>query len=327
MMLRARITAVALTACAAALAATHAGGSAVMPRSVATFALAAQPDDSSAVRRSSVGVPDLRGRLTALDPADPMAYFELAEEVAFEIRAPAGQRLARELFVLAFEIDRRSPEPLGLGPSVALALADLAATPAERRWLRTLAAALAAGDAAEPDARPAALPRLAPSDAATPEEDAITLALMLSDALAGEGRRVRDAVVRLAERSNLPIDPEQSRFDRGYAEVRRIAAAAGVSDNDAFVAARALADAIAGLGGEDEPMEAIEAVLRVQAQLAGAAASTWGGQRRIDRGAPLYDVTPDTLAATFDIDPRRTVWRPAQRTDPLAGEWVTPSDD
>jgi hypothetical protein len=76
-------------------------------------------------------------RLEALSPADPMAYFELAEEVADTAGGEAQLALARHLFGLAGALD-----PQRLGRSACLAIADLEPNEYARRRLLALGALL-----------------------------------------------------------------------------------------------------------------------------------------------------------------------------------------
>ncbi len=69
-------------------------------------------------------VPDLEERLTALTPAEPRAYFELAEEIVEESRAREDVALARRLFGLAGRLD-----PDRYAASSLLALAELRSEP------------------------------------------------------------------------------------------------------------------------------------------------------------------------------------------------------
>src|SRR5262245_1831352 len=79
-------------------------------------------------------------RLEALKPAEPLAYFELAEEVA-DVAADAQQReLARHLFALAGMLDTKR-----LGRSACLAIADLEENAVVKRRLLALASLLASG--------------------------------------------------------------------------------------------------------------------------------------------------------------------------------------
>lgn len=77
-------------------------------------------------------------RLASLSPADPIRYFELAEEVVDVERDEGAFELARTLYALAGRLD-----PWRLAGSACLALADLEAAPARRD--RLLALGLAHG--------------------------------------------------------------------------------------------------------------------------------------------------------------------------------------
>ncbi|MHC4589637.1 MAG: hypothetical protein ACYTAQ_09945 [Planctomycetota bacterium] len=76
-------------------------------------------------------------RLEALSPADPMAYFELAEEVADTAGSESQVALARHLFGLAGALD-----PQRLGRSACLAIADLEPNEYAKRRLLALGALL-----------------------------------------------------------------------------------------------------------------------------------------------------------------------------------------
>jgi hypothetical protein len=80
---------------------------------------------------------DWTERLEELRPAFPMAYFELAEEIADQADGGAERALARRLFGLAGVLDRDR-----LGRSACLALADLAEQEHDRRRLLALASLL-----------------------------------------------------------------------------------------------------------------------------------------------------------------------------------------
>lgn len=99
--------------------------------------------DSAWISQSPIR--DLRARLDALTPDDPQGVFDLAEELAVESDTPHGRALARRLFSLAYEFDRSQPRPIGLGPSVSLALASISPREDERRWLLALAISLDPG--------------------------------------------------------------------------------------------------------------------------------------------------------------------------------------
>ena len=79
-------------------------------------------------------------RLELLTPEDPLAYFELGEEVQDAATTRQERALARALFGLAGLLDRAT-----LGRSAALAIASLEETPLAKRRLEAAAALLGAG--------------------------------------------------------------------------------------------------------------------------------------------------------------------------------------
>lgn len=79
-------------------------------------------------------------RLELLAPEDPLAYFELGEEVQDAATTRQERALARALFGLAGLLDRAA-----LGRSAALAIASLEETPLAKRRLEAAAALLGAG--------------------------------------------------------------------------------------------------------------------------------------------------------------------------------------
>lgn len=81
--------------------------------------------------------PDWSARLAALDPARPVDYFELAEEIADGATGESDKQLARHLFGLAGTL-----APDTFGRSAALAQASLASDERQRRTLLALASLL-----------------------------------------------------------------------------------------------------------------------------------------------------------------------------------------
>src|SRR5262245_15716404 len=81
--------------------------------------------------------PPWDARLEALRPSQPMAYFELAEEISDTARTAQEQEVARHLFAMAGALD-----PVHLGRSACLALADLEENALVKRRLTALASLL-----------------------------------------------------------------------------------------------------------------------------------------------------------------------------------------
>ncbi|MCA9310800.1 MAG: hypothetical protein KDA21_06315 [Phycisphaerales bacterium] len=259
------------------------------------------------------GVVNLDERLAALSPDNPIAYFELAEEVAYEMPDVGGRRLARHLYVLAFEADRNAPRPLGLGRSVCIALADMSTQPDERRWLFALAAVL--GDTTtsvnwDPQIRDA-----------TSTETAMALAEALGYFRAMDYRKahrllIRDDVEALFNQYDHVV--EQGRDINfmttdaiGCPECRnsRVVRSGGTRENPYRLCATCGGNPGPRLSGDE-----FLAQLRLESVLLNANHHSWSAQVTVDGGEPLRDVEPDELAASFSVDPTRFYWHPGTRT-------------
>lgn len=268
--------------------------------------MAPEPE-AAAEDRNWRGVINLDARLSALTPHEPIGYFELAEEVAYEMSDVGGRRLARRLYVLAFEADRASPRPAGLGRSVCIALADMSSRADERRWLYALAAVL--GDTTEavnwdPQIR----------DTAS-GETSVSLAEALGYFRAQDYRKahrllVRDDVSALLDQYSHVVergrDLEAMTDDAiGCIECRnsRIVRTGGSRERPYRICATC--------GGNPGPrLSSSEfiAQLRLESVLLNANHHSWSAQLTVDGGEPLRDVDPDELAASFGVDPAAFFW-------------------
>ncbi len=129
-------------------------------------------------------------RLSALEPANPLDYFELGEEILDALPGDVdAQRLARQLFGTAGRLDR-----VGLGASAALAIATLTTDELERERLNAVAMML--------DTDPKDIKLAGP----LPTLDAET-SLKLSEALggfrSGRGQRLRSIMGDQSRRTIL----------------------------------------------------------------------------------------------------------------------------
>lgn len=129
-------------------------------------------------------------RLSALEPANPLDYFELGEEILDALPGDVdAQRLARQLFGTAGRLDR-----VGLGASAALAIATLTTDELERERLNAVAMML--------DTDPKDVKLTGP----LPALDAET-SLKLSEALggfrSGRGQRLRSIMGDQSRRTIL----------------------------------------------------------------------------------------------------------------------------
>ncbi|MBX3355616.1 MAG: hypothetical protein KF724_07950 [Phycisphaeraceae bacterium] len=152
--------------------------------------------------------PTVEQRLAALEPARPMEYFTLAEEVEARARTPEERDLARELYGLAGALD-----PEGLGASAALALASLADRPAERSKFIRLSMALRGGSEARQGVR-----------ASSPQ--AALFGELLAAYRRGQGARARELLAN-PEVSEM-VELHGDHFEGGAAGLRN--AIAGLRD-------------------------------------------------------------------------------------------------
>lgn len=259
-------------------------------------------------------------RLAALRPAQPEAYFLLAEEVADA--ALTDERLtatATTLFTLAFELDRRRG-PTPLAASACIALAHLQRSEADRRWLRALAGSI--------DRRYAATDWNVPAGRAAADQTAYKAATVLGLARSGDGPAAR----------KLMDEPDVAALLRDYERAMGTTQGTGAlfrlnktidawpcpqcgnervtrGPGDAGPESKLCATCRGNPGPELTEAELI-AQLRFEATLLSGIQRSWAAQVAADLGAPLRDPDPAELAPTLGVDATRTLWR--------NGAWVAP---
>lgn len=258
---------------------------------------------------------DWAQRLVSLHPQEPMAYFELGEEVMAESSSAEDTALARSLFALAYDLDREGGGRLG--PSVCLALASLAESEEDRRVLAALAA-LVGGESL-------ALTQLAPPagapGAAASDEVAHSLAVALGHYRAGEYDRAsalldRPEVDALLESYDSLLAGAASRIRRearSKPSCRECRNQRVVRDGSSDESVR-LCPTCGGNPGPVLDTLSLVRLLRVEAMLL-AADRSWSEQIAADGGAPLPEWDASTLAARFGADASRPFWR--------EGRWVS----
>ncbi len=281
---------------------------AAMTLSLLTFGAFGQSGGTSAL---PAGVEE---QLEALRPDEPREYFLLAEELAYDDPNPGLEDVARRLFVLAFELDRRRGGTR-LGPAACLALADLSPRVDERRWLRAVAAALrgerAAGEAVAEEIL---------------SETALALAEALGRFRAGEYRRAQmileradvsrllrryeDALEKGIEWILLELETEPVCRECGN---RRIVPA----DLDPSAEHR-LCYTCEGTPGPDLTDTQLVEQLRLESLLLEGGTNSWAAHALAGGGEPLRDVDPAAVVAWFNVDPARSIRRD--------GAWVAPSE-
>jgi hypothetical protein len=277
----------------------------------------------------------IAARLAALSPDDPMAYFTLGEDLGYAHDAsPALRRLARELLLIAASIDREGGSPMGLDRSAALALADLAETEAERRWLRATAEALAI------EGRSADAALLWPVDTAAVGSDDLHLrvAETLARARANDGIRVQRELARAPVQRTLLLAGVPA------SEVRGIMAELGIvagtrqcpgCRNERAVRERTsdgrmvltLCPVCGGNPGAQLSGPQYLEHLRAEALVLRVEADDWSTDLFLSNSQPLNDTGFEALLRRYGVDAGAREWEASAGDQPRReprGRWARP---
>lgn len=273
----------------------------------------------------SVTVPRIDAHLASLDGTDAMAYFRLAEEVAYEIPAEPGVELARTLYVFAYELSRDESGAPTLTRSVCLGLAALEPTDSERRrWLEAIATLEAetpgVDDVAIDDADTRL--RLATALSHYRAEEFLKVRTLINrgpvqryiDGLAGDERNIMNRVMK-----DITEDTacEVCRNDRVVLDRTQ-----GGRDRDKVLCPRCQGNPGPRLSDEE-----YRQLLRFELNLLKIEPDSWAVQ--LDRAAggdPLREASPDQLPRLFVVDPRATIFRLDAKGNWRDGRWVRPLD-
>jgi predicted RNA-binding Zn-ribbon protein involved in translation (DUF1610 family) len=272
-----------------------------------------------------------RDRLEALSPADAAPYYHLGEEVAERAASAEDWRLAVELFVLAYELDRsRAEGATWVSSSACVALASCVRVEENRRWLLALAQVM--------DPRRATPEWLARPSPPTQDSSAYQAATAIGLIRSGEGVRARQllgkpevrgliersdrllirmgvgggasAIIREAERWPCPECAGQRVVRRGRPEAVEYRACPNCDGNPG----PRLSDAD------------VMAQLRFEAWLLQGRQRSWAAQVATDGGAPLLDPDPAGVSASFVVDPRLCYWRQGRWTGTPDGRMPPPPE-
>jgi hypothetical protein len=264
----------------------------------------------------------LSARLATLSPDKPEEYFRLAEEVA-ETGAAAGDAeqlaLARTLYVLTFELDRRTGHAGPLAASAAIGLAGIERLDRDRRWLAAVAGAI--------DPRYALQDWTIAAGGSISEEQAYDAATVLGLARSGDGKEAR-------RRLDKPgISETLKRYERLIGTSGETGA---LSRLDKYMSAwpcpecgnervvRRMGDrgpelrlcpTCHGNPGPELSEDELIGQLRFEAALLNGIQRSWAAQVIVDQYAPLRDPDPDELAATYRVDAQKAYWRNGGWTD------------
>ncbi len=231
-----------------------------------------------------VGEPANRweAHLAALDPTNPLAYFELAEDIADDHVNAAQRDLARHLFALAGVLD-----PTRLGRSASLALADMEDREHVKRQLLALAALLDERGGVAGWGQPVEATRISASAA-------VAVGEALSYYRRGRGSRA----LAMLETPGAMVLLEST------GDVLRGGAKRFIEDCKLY-------------RGRRKPMvteDDLRRMLQMEAAVLADIDRAWSGQLLLGRGRPLVEVDPDNLPQTLGVDTSRPYYR--------RGRWV-----
>lgn len=220
--------------------------------------------------------------LAALAPTNPLAYFELAEEIADDHVDEAQRDLARHLFALAGVLD-----PARLGRSASLALADMEDREHVKRQLLALAALL--------DERGGVAGWGQPDEAT---QISTSAAVAVGEALSYYRRGRGSRALAVLEK------PGAMALLESVGDVLRGGAKRFVEDCKLY-------------RGQRKPTlteDDLRRMLQLEAAVLAGIDRAWSGELLLGRGRPLVEVDPDNLPQTLGVDASRPYYR--------RGRWV-----
>jgi hypothetical protein len=299
---------------------------AIAALALSTALASGQPEAGSAPP-TLPAIRDLDARLSALTPDHPTAYYELGEEVAGEAVEPEHFALARQLYVLAYELDRARGQKAALGPSVCLALARIERLDEVRDWLRATAGTLDPRYVST-DWNVAAQPRASDKTALKATE---VLGLTRSgdglDAMARlEQPGVRDLLVRyeslLSEGGSTGgltrLEGQMRQWPCPECKNRRYVTRVGRDGPVVQICSTCNGDP-----GPELSQEELIAHLRFESRVLSGLQRSWSAQVASDYGVPLLDPDPAQLGATlhsrYSVVLGRPYWRQGQWTETADG--------
>lgn len=259
-----------------------------------------------------------RSRLEALDPANPEAYFRLGEDVLADADDRESTELARHLFVLTVELDRRRSAVGGpLAASACVALASQSRLERDRRWLLAIAALL--------DPRQTQTRWRQSEDAQASQETAYRAATALGLVRSGDGAEARQKLDDPAVMALL------RKYDRLFSAAGVWGGVSNLQSELALWPCREcgntrvvkrpgtppefkLCPSCNGNPGPKLSLADYLAQLRFESWLLSGIQRSWGAQLAADLGRPLRDPDPAEIAPTYDVDAGKTVFR--------NGSWV-----
>lgn len=226
-------------------------------------------------------------RLEALQPSNPLGYFELAEEISDAHAEPPGRDLARWLFAVAGTLD-----PAHLGRSACLALADHETNVQHKRRLLALASLMGAQFASH---RTIDQGGSSVAEGASGGSTSMSAAMAMSEGLShyrrGQGARALEAFRK----------PGATELLRQYESALGVT---GGTDQ--------ILDDCRHFRGAARPTLApdrLARMLRIELALLSGDDRSWASDLLLGGGQPLIEVDPDRLAETLGVNVTRVIFR------------------
>lgn len=222
--------------------------------------------------------------LETLQPAQPMRYFELAEDIADAGETDAEREIAKYLFALAGALDSER-----LGRSAALALADLEANDSVKRRLLALATLLGGGGGGASGSTNGTFTEAPPSG-----EAVLTVCEALSLYRRGRGPQAL----------SMLEDPGASALIRQYGDLLPGGYNQFVQDCRIY-------------RGDLRPILSdgeLSRMLRLEEALLAGDQRSWSSDLLVTKASPLIEIDPTRVAETLKVNPEYSIYR--------GGKWV-----
>ncbi|HED54512.1 MAG TPA: hypothetical protein ENJ00_09990 [Phycisphaerales bacterium] len=262
-------------------------------------------------------------RLERLAPDDPLAYFELAEDVTDVAGGIEDTRLAQRLYVLALSLSLDNPRAdreagFPIAASSCLGLAALERSDDRQRWLRALAGRL--------DARYAIRRWDVPERSDQNHEVPLLAAEAIGLVLSGDGALARDRlddprVAALLDRTRDVLDrPGTKASLTALMQEAQIwpcpecGNVRAVPDRNEGGRARRLCSTCRGNPGPVLDDQSFAAYISYQSVLLQGVQHSWSAELAVGGGKPLIDPEPEEVAPAYEIDPAKVYFRFGQWT-------------
>jgi hypothetical protein len=268
-------------------------------------------------------VDDLEARLAVLHPEEPLAYFLLAEEIAYEAERDSDVDLAVRLFVLAMHLDAEDGEGTHLARSSCIALRDLTTDEDLHRLLAGLEAYYANAPLAEIQQMATSPYDVGPAGSWNDVEAALQA---LSEYRLGLGRSAAAMLRRPSVYAILkPYEVALGSLDEVITWCTRHPICRQCSNQRVLPQGRGGEDTVEprlcptcqGTPGPTLSADDLDDQLRLELALRQGRFGAWSVQLSVEGGTPLRPVDLQAVAELLGVDLSRSVWR--------EGDWREPA--